>query len=106
MRKNSKKAGVEILLLILAALLCFYIAEKTDNSLQIQDKELTVILENTSQQEERDELIQKWAKEYAEKWKEEFVPQTNKDSSFPDELVVVMEEALYDSDGRTVLFFP
>lgn len=127
MEKN-KKVLLDIFLIILLGFLCVYSAqkEKSKSFAQIQDKGSIAILEESSQQEAgeaswdkdpemyqrldkvlksafqeevKDESISNLAKERAEKWKEDFAPQTSKISGFPEELALKLEEILYHSDA-------
>lgn len=124
--KKNKKALLDIFLVILLGFLCVYPAqkEKSKSFEQVQDKGSVAVLEESSQQEDeeaawdkeqvyqtldialesafqeevKDELISNLARELAEKWKGDFVPQTGKISGFPEELALKLEEILYHSD--------
>lgn len=125
--KKNKKALSEIFLVILLGFLCVYPAqkEKSKSFEQVQDKGSIAILEESSQQEDeeaswdkeqmyqmldialesafqegvKDVSVLNLAKEQAEKWKEDFAPQTSKNSSFPEKLEIELEEILYHSDA-------
>lgn len=126
--KKNKKTLLDILLVILLGFLCVYPAqkEKSKSFEQVQDKGSIAVLEESSQQEDgeaswdkdpemyqrldkvlksafqeevKDESISNLAKERAEKWKEDFAPQTSKISGFPEKLEIELEEILYHSDA-------
>ncbi len=125
MRKNSKKAGVEILFIILAGLLFFHIADKEKSAklpLQLEEKEFVLqkdMQENNSEIDNiqfyqntiflrdvlfLDSLIDETGTlsfsglyDYSEEVKGEFSPVLPEDCSIPEGLVTVMEEAFYNS---------